>query len=409
MAEPAGAGAGSRTDAVRLGRTVPPAAAPLGCADLRHGLTGALRSARTIRALEDEIRDVFGVRHVFTVSSGSAALAIALMALRTTSPRREVVLPAFTCYSVPAAVIAAGLRPVLCDIDPGTFDFDHAQLARTVGDATLCVIAHHLFGAPAAIDRIRALCSSHGVAIVEDAAQAMGHAQGGRWLGTLGDVGIFSLGRGKNITCGSGGIIVTNSDAIAAAIAGIHGRLPAASHLRQFLHLLQVAAMMLFIRPSLYWIPAAMPWLGLGRTEFPHRIPLRPLSGAHAGLLRHWRTRLVASNRARAATAAYFCAQLSGLPVPADTHPYLRLPLVTTTPGARDRLVAKSRQRGLGLAVGYPTPVNGIREIQSTFEGQHFPAAQAVSERLVTVPTHHWLSDADKKAIADLCREAVAA
>src|SRR5438045_8484293 len=100
---------------MRIGRTVPPAAAPLGWADLWHGVGGALGPAAAIRALEADLRSEFGVRDLFTVSSGTAALTLALVALRSLSPRRDVVLPAFTCFSVPAAVIAAGLRPVLCD------------------------------------------------------------------------------------------------------------------------------------------------------------------------------------------------------------------------------------------------------------------------------------------------------
>ena len=70
------------------------------------------------------------MRHVFLVSSGSAALTLALMALKSLAREREVVIPAYTCFSVPAAVLQAGLRPVLCDIDPSTFDFDHSHLLR---------------------------------------------------------------------------------------------------------------------------------------------------------------------------------------------------------------------------------------------------------------------------------------
>ena len=76
-------------------------------------------------------------------------------------------------------------------------------------DETLCVLAIHLFGIPANLDRIKKLCRKKDIFIVEDAAQAMGGEYKGGMLGTIGDVGFYSLGRGKNITCGSGGIIVT--------------------------------------------------------------------------------------------------------------------------------------------------------------------------------------------------------
>jgi dTDP-4-amino-4,6-dideoxygalactose transaminase len=394
---------------MRVGRTVPPAAAPLGCADLWHGVAGALRPARSIRALEDEVRREFRVRHVFTVSSGKAALALTLMALKASSPRRDVVIPAYTCFSVPAAVLKAGLRPVLCDIDSSTFDFDHAQLARTLGGDTLCVVAHHLFGVPAGIERIRALCAAHRIVLVEDAAQAMGAASSGRPLGTLGDVGIFSLGRGKNITCGSGGIIVTNSGTLSDAIARLYRPLTAASRASQLADFVRLMIMAVFIRPWLYWIPAALPFLALGRTVFPKQIPMKRLSGMQAGLLRNWRRRLAGSNQVRAATAAYYSRQLALARARDDAHPYLRLPIVASNAAEKDRLFALSQKRGLGLALAYPTPINEIPEIRSAFDGQRFPTARTVSERLLTLPTHQWVSEKDKRAIAELCRDVSAA
>ena len=394
---------------MRIGRTVPPAAAPLGWNDIGHGIRAALRPDAAIRALEDDFRRAFGVRGVFTVSSGTAALTLALKALGSGSPRRDVVMPAFTCFSVPAAVIAANLRPVLCDIDPATFDFDHARLAQTVNRQTLCVVAHHLFGVPAAIDRIRAICGPHGALVVEDAAQAMGVEVGGRRLGTLGDVGIFSLGRGKNITCGSGGIAVTDDPGIASALAREHARLRPPSPLEQLAEFARIVTMTIFIRPSLYWIPAALPWLGLGRTIFPKQIALRRLAGMQAGLLRNWRRRLADSNRVRAATASYFSRRLHVGPASAGSHPLLRLPIVAASADEKARLCRLAARRGLGVSIGYPTPVNEIPEIRSAFAGQRFPSARRVAERLLTLPTHHWVSDHDKEAIAELCRDLHAA
>src|SRR5688500_6050437 len=203
---------------MRIGGTLPPAAAPVRCRDLCHGVLGMLSPDDSIRALENSVRQYFGTKHVFLVSSGKAALSMTLTALKASSSRTEVVIPAYTCFSMPAAVLSAGLKPILCDINPSTFDFDHEQLEATLNDNTLCVVAHHLFGIPSDIERVRALCHQRGIIVIEDAAQAMGVESSGRKLGTLGDVGIFSLGRGKNITCGSGGIVVTQSDRIADAL-----------------------------------------------------------------------------------------------------------------------------------------------------------------------------------------------
>ena len=393
---------------MRVHRTLPPAAAPLRWADLRHGVAGIFSSARSRRAREEEIRRHFGVRHVFLVSSGTAALTLTLTALKSRSARTGVVIPAYTCFSVAAAVVKAGLQPVLCDIDPGTFDFDHALLARTLTPDTLCVVTHHLFGIPSDVERLRALCHARGVAVVEDAAQAMGAELDGRPLGTLGDVGIFSLGRGKNITCGAGGIIVTDCPRTAATIARYYRRLPAPSARGVLKELARLVVMTAFIRPRLYWLPLALPFLRLGQTVYPRDIAITRLSGMQAGLLRGWQGRLARSNRTRAETATDFSRRLR-LPLPHGPRPYLRLPLLAATPAERDRMVARSQERGLGLSVAYPTPINEIPDLRAVFNGARFPSARRVADSLLTLPTHHWLSEADKRAIVALCQEGRAA
>jgi perosamine synthetase len=393
---------------MKIGRTLPPAAAPLGARSPWHGIRGLFAPARTLREREEEIRRYFGVSHVFLVSSGTAALTLTLTALKSRSSRTAVVIPAYTCFSVAAAVVRAGLRPVLCDIDPSTFDFDHALLEQTLDADTLCVVAHHLFGIPSDVERTRTICHARGVVVVEDAAQAMGVEVDGRRLGTLGDVGIFSLGRGKNITCGSGGIIVTSSASAAAAIERYYRRVSAAPVADAVRDLARLALMTVFIRPRLYWIPAALPFLGLGQTVFPRQIAVRRLSGLKAGLLRDWQSRLSRSNRARSETVADLSRRL-GLALPPGPRQYLRLPVLAATPAERQRLYARSQERGLGLSVAYPTPINEIPDIRAVFGGARFPSARRVAESLVTVPTHHWLSDADKRAITELCQEVRAA
>jgi len=354
----------------------------------------------SIRALEDSVRQYFKTRHVFLVSSGKAALTMTLMGLKAGSSRTEVVIPAYTCYSMPAAVISAGLQPILCDINPSTFDFDHDQLAATLNDNTLCVVAHHLFGIPSDIERVKHICHARGVAVIEDAAQAMGVECGGRKLGTFGDVGVFSLGRGKNITCGSGGIVITASDAIAAAMRAqfphLESPLPAES-LKDFATL---AFMAIFIRPRLYWIPNAMPFLKLGQTIFPKSVAVKRLSGMQAGLLHDWQQRLTQSNQRRSETAASVSRQISLNLPQGPSHPYLRLPVLASTPQRRERIHSFAQRRGLGMSVAYPTPINGIPEISHLFAGRRFPSAQTVSERILTIPTHQWISEKDQQAIA---------
>lgn len=385
---------------MRIGRTLPPAAAPLGCRDLCHGVLGMLSPEDSIRSLEHSIRQYFGAKHVFLVSSGKAALTMTLMGLKAGSSKTEVVIPAYTCFSMPAAVISAGLRPILCDINPSTFDFDYEQFEATLTDNTLCVVAHHLFGIPSDIERVGALCRARGIVVIEDAAQAMGIESGGRKLGTLGDVGIFSLGRGKNITCGSGGIVVTQSDRIAEAVRiqwpQLESPLPAES-MKDFAKLVVMA---IFIRPRLYWIPNALPFLRLGQTIFPKSVAVKRLSGMQAGLLHDWQNRLSHSNQRRSEAAASVSRQMSLSLPQGPSHPYLRVPIFAPTPQRRDRIHSLSQQHGLGVSLAYPTPINDIPEISHMFDGKRFPSARKVSEHILTIPTHHWISEKDQRAIA---------
>ena len=354
----------------------------------------------SIRALEDSVRQYFGSRHVFLVSSGKAALTMTLLGLKAASPRTEVVIPAYTCYSMPAAVISAGLRPILCDINPSTFDFDHEQLEATLNDNTLCVVAHHLFGIASDIARVRAMCHARGIVVIEDAAQAMGVESGGRMLGTLGEVGVFSLSRGKNITCGSGGIVITDSDHIAAALRAQWPRLESPLTAESLKDFAKLVVMAIFIRPRLYWIPNALPFLRLGQTIFPKSVAVKRLSGMQAGLLHDWQHRLSQSNQKRSEMAASVSRQMSLSLPQGPSHPYLRLPIFAATPQGRERIHSFAQRRGLGVSLAYPTPINEIPEISHMFDGRRFPSARRVSEHLLTLPTHQWISEKDKRAIA---------
>lgn len=396
---------------MRIGRTIPPAAAPLGIRELAHGLAAACHPRATVERLEAELRNYFGVSDVFLVSSGTAALTLTLLALKSLSTRTDVIVPAYTCFSVPAAILKAGLRPVPCDIDPSNFDYDHALLERALKSTTLCVVAHHLFGVPSNVEKIRSLCRSRRIFVVEDAAQAMGIQADGRYLGTFGDAGIFSLGRGKHLTCGSGGIIIVSSPQVAAALSSRYAQLDKPSALQVFKDFLIVASMTVFIRPWLYWLPASLPFLRLGETVYPKHIAITRLSALKAGLLHNWQSRLARANAIRTRAAAYFCARLPVAHGRVQTPAYLRLPILMNNRSEQEHVHAQSRSAGLGIARAYPAPVGDIPEVRLASFGarKNFPAARDVVERLLTIPTHELLSERDKVRITELCTKAAVA
>ncbi|UCF83600.1 MAG: DegT/DnrJ/EryC1/StrS family aminotransferase, partial [Desulfobacteraceae bacterium] len=116
---------------MRIGRTLSPAAAPIYPRDIISGIKALFKGQRELDHFESELKEYFGIKHCFLVSSGKAALTIILQALKDLNPDRdEILIPAFTCYSVPSAIVRAGLKIKLCDIDPDTLDFDFEQLSK---------------------------------------------------------------------------------------------------------------------------------------------------------------------------------------------------------------------------------------------------------------------------------------
>ena len=147
--------------------------------------------------MKREVRDYFNVKHVFLVSSGKAALTVILNALKSLSPERdEVLIPAYTCFSVPSAIKKAGLKVALCDIDTKTFDFQQGLLKKAINKKTLCVMPNHLL-ASLGCERNNRCLQGKRYFVLEDAAQAMGGEVNRDKIGTIGDAGFFSLGRGK--------------------------------------------------------------------------------------------------------------------------------------------------------------------------------------------------------------------
>ena len=150
--------------------------------------------------------------------SGTACLIVALMTLRAMSPRRTVIIPAFTCPLVPLAVAHCGLRVQLCDLAADHFDMDHRMLARLCNDDTLAVVPTHLAGRVANVARARMHARAVGAWVIEDAAQALGARHDGSCVGTLADIGFFSLAVGKGLTSYEGGILCASDPALRAAM-----------------------------------------------------------------------------------------------------------------------------------------------------------------------------------------------
>jgi perosamine synthetase len=254
------------------------------------------------------------------------------------------------------------------------------------------------------MDDIIEICRERDVFVLEDAAQAMGGRWGERFLGTIGDAGFFSLGRGKAVTCGSGGIVMTNSGHIASAIQNEYDRIECPGKRESLNELAKAALMSLFIRPRLYWVPAAIPFLKLGRTIFDPNFPVEKLSPVQAGLCSTWLKRLEKATSIRKEQAAQLCRKLktAGPLTPSYALPYLRLPVMAESHDQKMRICEAAAEKGLGITPMYPSPINEIPQIAHRFAGHSFPGARLVADRLITMPLHQFVRDTDRDEMVRL-------
>jgi len=171
-------------------------------------LSGSL--APEVRALEEEFAEYVGARHCLSTNSGTSALHIAVAAAGI-QPGDEVITSAFTFLASALAVLHHNAIPVFADIDPVTFNIDPAEIERRITPRTRAIMPVHIHGLPAGMDEILAIARRRNLIVIEDAAQAHGATYNGRRVGTIGDMGAFSIQSSKNLSAGEGGLFVTNN------------------------------------------------------------------------------------------------------------------------------------------------------------------------------------------------------
>ena len=187
---------------------------------LRSGwLTYGPKAAR----FEDAVRDTLGVQDAFAVSSCTAALHLAFLALGL-GPGDEVITPSLTFCAAPNALLQVGARPVFADIEPVTLNIDPEEARAAITDRTKAIVVMHYGGHPCDLTAFRKLADDHGLTLIEDAAHALHAARDGYRAGAVGDLSVFSFYANKVMTTGEGGMLVGRADLIAAARPlGRHG------------------------------------------------------------------------------------------------------------------------------------------------------------------------------------------
>jgi perosamine synthetase len=318
--------------------------------------SGMLAQGPEVAAFEAEFAEHVGGRPCVAVNSGTSALQLALLALGI-GRGDEVVVPSFSFAATANAVALTGARPVFADIEPDHFCLDPDAVAAAITPRTAAVMPVHLYGHPAAMDRIVDIANRHGLAVVEDAAQAHLAGLDGRAVGTFGAAAAFSFYPTKNMTAGEGGLVACADEAVARTI-----------------RLLRNQGMERRYENELIGYNMRMTDLhaAIGRVQ------LRRLPG--------W----TADRRRNAAHLSAGLAGTAGVAVPrvaAGAEPVWHQ--YTIRAARRDELAAALAERGVRCGVYYPTPIHRLPAYGLDLD---LPQTERAAAEVLSLPVHPALS-----------------
>jgi perosamine synthetase len=378
---------------------IAPAGTRLTLAEVGKGLVRGWTDAKASDRLSGDLRQVSGSNRVWPVVSGRAAMTVALRAMaRVAGPeRRRVILPAYTCYSVPAAVERAGLVPVPCDIDPGSLslDLDHMRQLHT-GDV-LAVTTANLFGIPNDLVEIEKLARQLGIFMLDDAAQALGARVAGKPVGGYGDMGLFSFDKGKNISTMQGGALLAQAGPLLEAAEREWAHLANAGFAACAASTAQLLPYAVFLRPPLYGLIHRMPLLALGETRYETDYSVTRMCRGLVGVALVQLEQLERYRATRNANAEALRAALEGtadirfVGLPADSEPaYPRFPVRINSRARRDQLRRTLDRHGIGATSFYPSALVDVPQVARLMptSAHGFPGAREVAGTLLTLPTH---------------------
>lgn len=327
--------------------------------------SGILAQGPKVAELERQFRELAGTRHAIAVASGTAALHVAVLA-HGIGPGDEVITTPFTFIASANCILYAGAKPVFVDVDETTFNIDPAAIEAAVTPRTRAILPVHLYGQPCDLDPIMQIAARHGLAVIEDSAQAVGATYRGQHVGSFG-TGTFSLYATKNVMSVEGGIITTNDDEVAdrARLLRAHG-----------------------MRERYYHE-------SLG---FNFR-----LSDLHAAIGIAQMQRLADFTKRRQANAAFLTAGIRTVCTPTVAngrehvwHQYT----VRVQPGQRRAdALARLTAAGIGTGVFYPVPVHLQGYVRDAIGPVACPVAERLAQEVFSLPVHPGLSPADLETI----------
>jgi dTDP-4-amino-4,6-dideoxygalactose transaminase len=324
-----------------------------------------------IDGLERELEAHLEVRHAVGVSSGTDALLAALMAIGI-GPGDEVITSTYSFFATAGCIVRLGARPVLVDIDPATFNIDVASALAAITPRTRAIIPVHLFGQAAELMPLVTAGAQRGIAVIEDAAQAIGARYQNRAVGGIGALGCFSFFPSKNLGAfGDAGVVTTNDATLANKLRLLrnHGMEPRYHHVvvgaNLRLDALQAAVL---------------------RVKLPH--------------LNTWTTRRQQNAaRYREMFAEALLGDLVRLPVEASDRTHIYNQFVVRVP-QRDRLKSHLDAAAIGTEVYYPVPFHLQQCFASLgYKRGDFPHAEAAATDSLALPIFPELTEAQQRAV----------
>lgn len=407
-----------------VGKMIPRTAIPIGNEEiavvLSRFLAGEHLVGEQVETFENYLTAYLRVRRTFAFNFGRTALYAAIQALDL-KPGEEVVVPAYTCAIVFEVILRLGLKPVLVDVNPQTYNIDPELISKVVTSKTRAVVPVHLFGRPCEMDQIMEIAEKKGLYIVEDAAQALGAEYKKVKVGTFGDLAIFSFGPGKSMTSGEGGAIVANNEDLIENIMDVQAKLTD-SNLKWSFHLLKnVIGMRVFSNPYLYALVRGYLEEDLNKTDkkilencvslmyqkhnanlYP-TIKLAKMPLFSARIARIQLKKLDELNRKRIMNAMALTKLLAGI------NDHVQLPKIDENvkntftryaikllKGSRDDVIRGLMKRG----VDTEKPYDYLIDLFKSFRVKA-PNATAITESTLTIPNHPLLKASDVPRIAN--------
>ena len=359
-----------------------------------------------------------GVEGVGITCSGTAALVVALATLARRSRRRTVVIPGYTCPLVPLAVARAGLAVRLCDVAANGLDFDRDALTNSCDGDTLAIVPTHLGGLTADLEPVLEVAERSGTFVVEDAAQALGATWRGRFVGTVGAVGCFSLSRGKGLTIYEGGFWTARDDDLRIAIAETVDELMQPHARAELRRIVELIGYRLLYNPVGLRVAYGLPLRrALVRGDVLHAvgddvrgpIALHPVSAwrrkVGASALRRLPS-AIAANAARGRARAAVLRKIPGIDVvderPDTTGTWPFLMVLVRSAEIRDRILHALWSAGLGVTRLFIHDLTGYPDLETIVPRSSVPNARSFAERSFTISNSAYLSAHDFDRIYDV-------